>query len=397
MKTYLKKNKALLILPLVLIPFIILIFYVLGGGEKASQNRSLTDKRTNMEGANYLLPEVENSIEIFEKMEAYQSQNLSVDINAQNSLSANNESSEASQLDMIDMQADSLKVLLKHQAKADVSNSLLAHIKQKEELVRKDLNEDKDVKPVIVKKNLNAQSEGRTQLKTIVNKSNPEENLKNRMTHQLDGLEELEQVFDKNISLSRENDSLKFYMQEAQEKLKISIQKKEKIVTLEKKSSIGFDNKKASNSLIQAEVYETTTVLNGNRIKMRLLDDVWIDGKKAKKNTFFYGICMINKERLNIQLSRFPLEEYFLPVDIQIHDLDGLPGLYIPDNVARRVSKEVGSRTNTSALWSTATDPLTGIGINTADRTAQALIKRVRLKKITIKKNTLVYLINQNQ
>lgn len=380
MKTYLKKNKALLILPLVLLPFIVLIFYILGGGEKAGNDKT-PGAHANQEGANYFLPEAEKSIEIFEKMEAYQSQNLSADINAQNTLSANNKLSEGSQLDLIDLQADSLKLLLKHQSKENVSNKLLAHIKQKEEMVQKDLNEDKDSKPV----------------KRTVNKSKPEENLIKRITDQEAGMEELEQVFDENMNLNKENDSLKFYMQKAQEKLKNLNQKKEQRFSLEKKSSIGFDKKKASNSLIQAEIYETTTVLNGNRIKMRLLDDVWIDGKKAKKNTFFYGICKINKERLNIQLSLFPLEEHFLPVDIQIHDLDGLPGLYIPDNVARRVSKEIGSRTNTSALWSSPTNPLTGIGINTADRTAQALIKRVRLKKITIKKNTLVYLINQNQ
>jgi len=395
MKTYLKKNKALLILPMVLLPFIILIFYVLGGGEKASQNKSLTDRRTNMEGVNYLLPEAEKSIEIFEKMEAYQSENLSADINAQNTLSVNNESSEDSQLDLIDLQADSLKVLLRHQTKADVSNSLLAHIKQKEELVRKDLNEDKDSQSVLRKKNSKAQS--RTLLKTSVAKSKPEENFKNRMTNQLDELEELEQVFDENMSLSRENDSLKFYLQEAQEKLKMSSQKKEQSFSLEKKSSTGFNKNKLSISLIKAEIYETTTVLNGNRIKMRLLDEALIDGRLAGKNTFFYGICEIKNERLNIQVSRFPLEEYFLPIDIQIHDLDGLPGLYIPDNAARRVSKEIGSRTNTSSLLSRGTEPFSTIGINTADRTAQALIKRVRLRKITIKKNTLVYLINQNQ
>ncbi len=397
MKTYLKKNKALLILPLVLLPFIVLIFYVLGGGEKARNNKTLIGAHTNQEGANYLLPEAEKSIEIFEKMEAYQNQNLPANINAQNTLSVNKESSDASHMDLIDVHADSLKVLFKHQSKADVSSKLLAHIKQKEELVRGDLSEDKDAKPALVKRNFKAEREGRTQLKTTVNQSNPEENLKNRMTHQLDGLEELEQIFDENMNLSRKNDSLKYFLQEVKEKLKISNQKKEQIVSLEKKSSMGFDNKNPSISLIKAEVYETTTVLDGNRIKMRLLDDAWIDGRRAGKNTFFYGICEINNERLNIQVTRFPLAEYFLPVDIQIHDLDGLPGLYIPDNVARRVSKEIGSRTNTSSLLSMRTDPLTDIGINTADRTAQALIKRVRLKKITIKKNTLVYLINQNQ
>jgi hypothetical protein len=41
-------------------------------------------------------------------------------------------------------------------------------------------------------------------------------------------------------------------------------------------------------------------------------------------------------------------------------------------------------------------DPLTYAGVRAADRATRALLQRVRLKRVTIKKNTLVYLINQN-
>ncbi|PKQ62169.1 hypothetical protein BZG01_17780 [Labilibaculum manganireducens] len=390
MKTYLKKNKALLILPLVLLPFVVLIFYILGGGEKASQNQNQTGHSSNEKGANYLLPEAEKSIEIFDKMEAYQKQNLAVRSGTQNPSVESSESSNDTDLDLTDVNTDSLKALLQHQVKADVSGQLLAHIKQKEELVREDLEKELSEKESSSNRKIKKD-------KAPVLHKKEKKSLQRMMEDQQSGFEELEQVIDENSSLNRENDSLKYYLQQAQEKLSDLNQKKRMSFSLEKKQRVGFNGKTPSNSMIKAEIYETTTVLNGNRIKMRLLEDAWIDGKKAGKNTFFYGICKINNERLNIEVLSFPLAQNFLPVELQVHDLDGLPGLYIPGNAARKVSKEIGSRTNTSALWSMSTDPLTGIGINTADRTAQALIKRVRLKKITIKKNSLVYLINQNQ
>ena len=74
-----------------------------------------------------------------------------------------------------------------------------------------------------------------------------------------------------------------------------------------------------------------------------------------------------------------------------------MEGLYVPDNATRKVYQEVGSSTNTSSLMGVTNDPLTYAGIRAADRAAQTMLKRVRLKKATVKKNTLVYLINQNK
>lgn len=390
MKSYLKKNKALLILPLVLIPFVILIFYILGGGEQVTRQGNKNQHQTD--GANYLLPQAEKSIEIFDKLEAYQNENLPVGSNIQRS--SLNDDSTHTQVDLTDVQSDSLQALLQNHSKTDVSNKLLAHIKRKEEVVRQERNDEKQFHKKVPKKK--QASSALVRMEETKKNLNRENELKRALRVHESGLEELEKVFDQNISLSRENDSLKYFLKDAQEKLKNFEKKEEKKFNLEKKHATGFDGKSSNTSMIKAEVCETTTVLNGNRIKMRLLDDAWIDGRKAVKHNFFYGICKIKDERLNIQVSSFPMEDNFLPVDLLIHDLDGLPGLYVPDNAARRVSKEIGSRTNLSPLWNMGSDPITGIGINTADRTAQALIKRVKLRKITIKQNTLVYLINQN-
>ncbi|MBI9058352.1 MAG: conjugative transposon protein TraM [Labilibaculum sp.] len=388
MRTYLQKNKALLILPLVLLPFVVLIFYILGGGEKALQQNHLAESNLEQEGANYFLPEAEKSIEIFEKMEAYQQQDLAVQLGNENVQQENVfQEKEEKRNDSV-VGTDSLLVLLQRNQKKDVSDQLLAHIRQKELLVRNDLEKE------------TAPSQKKIQKSPVKKIVRPIAQEKQGMSKLIDcetGLEELEEVFDQNISLNQENDSLKFYLEQTERELFQLKEQRLRSFKLKKKEEMSFNGKITSNSMIRAEVYETTKVLDGNRIKMRLLEDAWLDGKKVPGNSFLYGICKINNERLHIRVSNFPVADYFLPVNLEIHDLDGLPGLYIPDNVARRVSKEVGSRTNASALWGMSNDPLANMGISAADQTTRSLLKRVRLKKVSIKKNTLVYLISKKQ
>ena len=73
MKAYLKRNKPLLFLPLVLIPFIVLIFYVLGGGEKQEKEEQKQKEKQTAKGANYTLPDADKSVAIYDKMDNYSS------------------------------------------------------------------------------------------------------------------------------------------------------------------------------------------------------------------------------------------------------------------------------------------------------------------------------------
>ena len=379
MKNYLKKNKGLLLLPLGLIPFLILIFYVLGGGKGYKE----VQKENSQDGANYILPEAEKSIEIFDKMEAYQNQSVGNDKTA------------------ISWQQDTMPVIsnpnqdtsiieLASLAKRNnqLPENLLAHIKQKEQEVRKDMagtfrKEEK--------KSSSGERYNSYKPKPVTSNPKPiKETIEPRT-----GIEELDKVFDENIALNRQNDSLKFYLEQTQSRLAEIEKKQTASFSLEKPSETGFNKEEDSGSLIKAEIYETTTVLDGNRVKLRLLEDTWINGKKVPKNSFIYGTCKVKNERLHIETSQMPVGGNFLPVKLAIHDLDGLPGLYVPDNVARKVTQEVGASTNTSSMMGVSTNPLTYAGIRAADRTAQTLLKKVRLKKVTVKKNTLVYLINQ--
>jgi conjugative transposon TraM protein len=390
MKTYLKKNKALFILPLILLPFVVLIFYILGGGSSTEKGGQ---KKAQNEGANYSIPQAESSIEITDKLEAYEQQSGRTSTRDYGILanmdSSNNQGQPIISLEDSVVGEDSEGEVVN----ANISNNLLAHIRRKEEEINRELNPPESKQ---IKKNIHTQNSSNSV--TGENPSKYETPVKTQpkpVTLQKTGIEELDQVFEENIELTRQNDSLKFTLQQMQQPEQ---QKKKKTkFTLEKKTGSAFQKQESTGNLIKAEIYETTTVLDGNRVKLRLLEDTWLDDRKIPGNTFIYGICKVSNERLHITVTQLPVENSFLPVDLAIHDLDGLPGLYVPGNAARKVTREVGSSTNTSSIFGMTDNPLTYAGIRAADRTAQTLLRRVRLKKVTVKKNTLVYLINQNQ
>ncbi len=395
MKAYLKRNKPLLFLPLVLIPFIVLIFYVLGGGEKKEKEEQKQKEQQVAKGANYTLPDADKSVAIYDKMDNYSAQKAVTSTHDYN-IAGENDSTNEESLEEETLTEEKLlsekKNLYKNdpvpELNADVSTDLLAHIRQKEKKVREDLensqaetksqNEDADSNPADKDKRDSNDQKGSTAIAPT-------------------GIEELDKVFRQNSRLAKQNDSLNIRLQETSAENEKLEAEKNKRSTLEKGGKSGFKPKETAIPVIEAEVYETTTVLTGNRVKLRLLEEAWLNGVKIPANTFLYGICEVSNERLQIEVMQIPVGEKFVPVEVTVCDLDGLPGLYVPDNASRKVAKEVGSSANTSSMFGVSNNPLTYMGIQAADRTAQSLLKMIRIKKVTIKKNTLVYLINKSK
>ena len=395
MKAYLKRNKPLLFLPLVLIPFIVLIFYVLGGGEKKEKEEQKQKEQQAVKGANYSLPDADKSVAIYDKMDNYSSKKevtTSHDYNIAGETDSINEETLAEEDITEEKLLSGKRNLYKNdpvpELNADVSTDLLAHIRQKEKTVREDLE--------------NSQTETKSQNEDAG--SNQDEKNKKKSDDEKGltaiaptGIEELDKVFRQNSRLARQNDSLNIRLKETSVKNEKLEAEKNKRFTLEKGGKSGFKPKDTAVPIIEAEVYETTTVLTGNRVKLRLLEEAWLNGVKIPANTFLYGICEVTNERLQIEVMQIPVGEKFVPVQVTVCDLDGLPGLYVPDNASRKVAKEVGSSANTSSMFGVSNNPLTYMGMQAADRTAQSLLKMIRIKKVTIKKNTLVYLINKSK
>ena len=389
MKNFLKRNKPLLLLPLILIPFIVLIFYILGGGKLAKEESQNPAKNDSVKGVNYSLPEADRNIGIVDKMESAQLNKELTETRDYDILGEKDSLDNANPFpDQVLNPAENPNLRQPGQSaglNADISNNLLSHIRQREVQAREDLIKSQKETPQN-KEELREPKTGST-----VPDKTPERTLNPT------GIEELDQIFRQNRQLARKNDSLNLHLKEATAKNEKTEAEKNKRFTLEKQGKSGFSSKQSAVPVIEAEVYETATVLSGNRVKLRLMEDAWLSDTKISKNTFLYGTCEVTNERLQIEVQQIPVGEKFVPVAITVCDLDGLPGLYVPDNASRKVAKEVGSSANTSSMFGVSNNPFTYMGMQAADRTAQSLIKTIRIKKVTVKKNTLVYLINKSK
>ena len=416
MKSYLKRNKPLLFLPLVLIPFVVLIFYILGGGTGKRDKDQARIKNDPVRGANYSLPDADRDIRIYDKMEAAQSQSGLTQTHDYNILGDKDSVPE----DLLKIPDEATETSVNATSEPETVNtgnnidpedaqlntdnpgSLLKHIRNREAQLRKDLQDETNPKQEKVEQGPGART-GKTAT------ANPEK--KNKTPDQTiateplipTGIMELDGVFTQNRKLAENNDSLNSRLSRAEGQLKKLEEENNRQFALEKSTFPGFNppgsEKQANSGIvpIQAEIYETATVLSGNRVKLRLMEDCRVNGINIPRSTFVYGTCTVNNERLEVNVTQFPVNGTFIPVQISIYDLDGLKGLYVPDNASRKAAKEAGSSVNTSSMFGAVNNPLMYAGIQAADRGAQSLAKMIRIKKVTVKKNTLVYLVNKSK
>ena len=91
---------------------------------------------------------------------------------------------------------------------------------------------------------------------------------------------------------------------------------------------------------IEAVVHETQTLVNGAVVKMRLLNDVYVSGVLIPKDNFIFGTVSLNEERLNVRITGILYNHSLFRVKLSVFDLDGLEGIYIPGAISRDVAKQ---------------------------------------------------------
>jgi len=147
----------------------------------------------------------------------------------------------------------------------------------------------------------------------------------------------------------------------------------------------------------EASVYETQTLVNGATIKLRLLTDVNINGVSVPKDNFVFGKVSLAGERLTVTINSIRYQNSLLPVELSVYDLDGMDGIYIPGAITRDVAKQ----STDNALQSIALNSLDpSIGAQAASagiETAKTLIsKKVKLVRVTVKAGYHVLLKDTN-
>lgn len=171
----------------------------------------------------------------------------------------------------------------------------------------------------------------------------------------------------------------------------------------EKKETTGFyalddqQDMPLSNS-ISAVVHENQTVTTGSIIKLRLLNDITINGVTIPKDNFIFGQATLSGERLNIEINSIRYKNNQFAVQLNVFDLDGMDGVFVPGAISSDVAKESG------------TNALSGVGLNSFDngigmQAATAGIefsknligKKVKLVKVYLKAGYKVLLKDEQE
>jgi conjugative transposon TraM protein len=173
-----------------------------------------------------------------------------------------------------------------------------------------------------------------------------------------------------------------------------------------KKPASAYFNTLAENEpeprLIKAIIDENIKAVDGSRVRLRLLDDVEINGVMLSKGSYMYATMSgFGSQRVKGNVKSLMVDDELVKVNLTIYDTDGMEGLYVPSSSFRETSKDIASgamSSNMSINNGSYSNSFTQWGMqaiqNAYQQTSNAISKAIRKNKATLKYGTFVYLVN---
>lgn len=159
------------------------------------------------------------------------------------------------------------------------------------------------------------------------------------------------------------------------------------------------DNKE---NFIMAIIDENVTGYVSSRIRLRLLDNIMAGHILIEKGTYVYALINgFSGQRVTLSVKSIFYHNRVLPVKLDIYDMDGLPGLYVPESAFRDFTKDLGTNTIQGITidgGSTSTSASSQLLMSSVDKifesTSSAIAGAIRKNKAKIKYNSYIYLID---
>lgn len=157
------------------------------------------------------------------------------------------------------------------------------------------------------------------------------------------------------------------------------------------------------NNLIKAIIDEEVKAVEGSRVRLRLLDDIEINGTLLTKGSYLFATMSgFSQQRVKGQIQSVLVGDEILKISLSIYDTtDGLEGLYVPASQFRETAKDIGSSAMQSNMnmgsgyGGNSITQWAGQAIQNAyQRTSNAISKAIKKNKVRIKYGTQVYLVN---
>ncbi|MFL9829712.1 conjugative transposon protein TraM [Flavobacterium sp. ST-87] len=418
----LRQRKLFLVAPLLTLPFITILFWLLGGGKmQATDTQSLPEKGFNIHLPN---PKFEETVSL-DKMSYYDAAALDSvkldelikkdphyvrhsfladSIEFANEISGGNENSKKGTTGLntvVYLDPNEEKVYAKLAALQKVINQPVQIPKQQ----RNDVEYGEPGVSAMNSKDVDRLE----QMMQAMNESDvedPELQKLNGMLENILDIQHPDRVQEKLRKASEANRGQVFSISTKEKDDSVTLLKntnKSIVNEMQPKSNVFYSFEETQNTqntqnAVEAVIHETQTAVNGSTIQLRLTNAIFINGVLIPKDHFLFGIASLKGERLAISINSLLYKNSIFPVDLSVYDRDGLEGVYIPGAISRDVAKASADR-SIQTLGVTSLDDswgaqAAGMGIETAKN---FLSKKVKLVKVVLKAGYQVLIYDENQ
>ncbi|WP_300832072.1 conjugative transposon protein TraM [uncultured Duncaniella sp.] len=155
-------------------------------------------------------------------------------------------------------------------------------------------------------------------------------------------------------------------------------------------TSVGIKSVTAKNT-IAAVVAGNQSVIDGESVKLRTTEPMWIGNRLIPRNTTITGSGRVQGERLEIEITSVECEGSIYDVELQVFDSDGQEGINIPQSMESDALHEIGANMGSTMGSSINISTNTGaqiasdVGRGLINGVSQYLTKKMRTVKVHLK------------
>lgn len=162
-------------------------------------------------------------------------------------------------------------------------------------------------------------------------------------------------------------------------------------------TSVGMKRSVGKNT-IAAVIAGNQSVTNGQSVKLRTTEPMWIGNRLIPRNTTIIGAARLQDERLEIEITSIETNGSIYEVELNVYDSDGQEGINIPNSMESDALHEIGA--NMGSTMGSSINISTDAGAQIASDVGRGLIngisqyltKKMRTVKVHLKSGYRVML-----
>lgn len=162
-------------------------------------------------------------------------------------------------------------------------------------------------------------------------------------------------------------------------------------------TSVGMKGSVGKNT-IAAVIAGNQSVTNGQSVKLRTTEPMWIGNRLIPRNTVLVGAARLEDERLEIEITSVETGGSIYEVELKVYDSDGQEGINIPNSMETDALHEIGANMGSTmgSSINISTDAgaqiASDVGRGLINGVSQYLTKKMRTVKVHLKSGYRVML-----